>query len=82
MDVVPPKFAWGQRVVSRDDLFDDGSFPGAEPDGLIVPAGAEGEIVQTGIHEESGTHVYMVEFLGKLVVGCREEEIAHPGDSP
>jgi len=71
---MPPKFQWGQPVAAVVDLFDDGSFPGAQEESLLVAAGTAGAVVQTGVHTESGTNVYMVEF-GKHVVGCREDEI-------
>ncbi len=69
-------FQWGQRVRAGIDLYNDGSHPGHAPDALLVPAGAIGEIVQTGMHVESNTPVYMVEFDGvQHVVGCLQEEI-------
>jgi nitrogen fixation protein NifZ len=72
-----PKYQWGQRVRATIDLHNDGSHPEHAPDALLVPAGAAGEIVQTGMHVESNTPVYMVEFDGvRHVVGCLEEEIS------
>jgi nitrogen fixation protein NifZ len=72
-----PKYQWGQRVRAGVDLYNDGSHPEHEPEALLVPAGAGGEIVQTGMHVETRTPVYMVEFDGvPHVVGCLEEEIA------
>jgi nitrogen fixation protein NifZ len=76
-DTREPKFQWGQRVRAGIDLYNDGSLPEHELGALLVPAGATGEIVQTGMHVESNTPVYMVEFDGvRHVVGCLEEEIA------
>ena len=70
-----PKFQWGQPVAASIDLFNDGTLPG-EPEGaLLVKAGDKGEIVQIGAHTETGTHVYLVEFTEKRVVGCLEGEI-------
>jgi nitrogen fixation protein NifZ len=71
-----PKFDWGQRVTASIDLFNDGSHPESELDALLVGQGTAGEVVQVGMHEESSTPVYMVEFDSKRVVGCLEEEIA------
>jgi nitrogen fixation protein NifZ len=71
-----PKFDWGQRVTASIDLFNDGSHPESELDALLVGRGTAGEVVQVGMHEESSTPVYMVEFDSKRVVGCLEEEIA------
>ena len=79
-DAREPKYQWGQRVRAGVDLYNDGSHPEHEPDALLVPAGASGEIVQTGMHMESNTPVYMVEFAGvRHVVGCLEEEITLEG---
>jgi nitrogen fixation protein NifZ len=70
-----PKYQWGQRVKALIDLHNDGSFPDAPPNSLLVAIGATGEIVQVGAHAESNTPVYLVEFSERLVVGCLEEEI-------
>jgi len=70
------KFQWGQRVTALTDLHNDGSFPDAELESLLVSVGDKGEIVQVGMHTESNTPVYLVEFGERLVVGCMEEEIA------
>jgi nitrogen fixation protein NifZ len=71
-----PKYQWGQPIVAAVDLLNDGSFPEREADALLVAQGVPGEVVQVGRHEGSGTLVYMVEFPGGVVVGCREEELA------
>lgn len=71
-----PKYQWGQRVKTLIDLHNDGGFPNAEPDALLVSIGALGEIVQVGAHTETNTPIYLVEFGDGLVVGCFEEEIA------
>lgn len=70
-----PKFQWGQRVKALIDLRNDGSFPDAPAEGLLVGIGDTGEIVQVGTHTESNVPVYLVEFGARLVVGCLEEEI-------
>ena len=76
LDIRQPKYQWGQPVIAVTDLINDGSFPGAELDALLIETGTKGEIVQTGLHEESNTPVYMVEFPGGKVIGCLEAEIA------
>jgi nitrogen fixation protein NifZ len=68
------RFGWGQRVVARVDLFNDGGYPEYEPEALLVAVGTIGEIVQVGMHSETRTPIYLVEF-GRLVIGCLEEEI-------
>jgi len=70
-----PKFEWGQQVSAVLDLYNDGSYPGAPADGLLVAAGETGEIVNVGTHVETNTHIYLVEFREKIVVGCFESEI-------
>jgi nitrogen fixation protein NifZ len=75
MDIREPKYQWGQPVVAIIDLVNDGSYPDVELEGLLIPEGTRGEIVQTGLHEESNTPVYLVEFPGGKVVGCLENEL-------
>lgn len=70
-----PKFQWGQRVKALIDLRNDGTFPDAPEQGLLVKTGDMGEIVQVGTHTEENMPIYLVEFGEKLVVGCLEEEI-------
>ncbi|XIA67420.1 nitrogen fixation protein NifZ [Bradyrhizobium sp. TZ2] len=70
-----PKYQWGQRVTAAVDLINDGSFPDAPADGLLVGVGAVGEIVQVGRHTEANVTIYLVEFRERLVVGCLEEEV-------
>ena len=70
-----PKYQWGQRVQAQIDLINDGSFPNAPADALLVNVGDTGEIVQVGSHTDSNTPIYLVEFAENLVVGCLEEEI-------
>ncbi len=70
------KFAWGQHVVAGIDLFNDGSHPERSIDVLLVACGTKGEVVQVGMHADTDTPVYLVEFAGSCVVGCLEEEIA------
>ncbi|WP_028350586.1 nitrogen fixation protein NifZ [Bradyrhizobium murdochi] len=70
-----PKYQWGQRVKAAVDLINDGSFPDAPVNGLLIGAGAIGEIVQVGRHTEANVPIYLVEYGERLVVGCLEEEI-------
>jgi len=70
-----PKYQWGQRVKAAIDLVNDGTFPDAPVDGLLVATGGVGEIVQVGTHTEANLPIYLVEFGERLVVGCLEEEI-------
>jgi nitrogen fixation protein NifZ len=62
-------------VKAQADLRNDGTFPDASLDALLVSVGDVGEIVQVGTHTEANMPIYLVEFSEKLVVGCLEEEI-------
>lgn len=75
IDPREPRYQWGQRVHALIDLYNDGTYPEQAVDGLLVRSGEQGEIVQIGTHVESNTPVYVVEFGGKHVVGCLEDEI-------
>lgn len=75
IDIREPKYRWGQPVTAAIDLLNDGSYPDTQDDALLVSAGTRGEVVQTGMHEDSNTPVYMVEFPDGKVVGCLEEEL-------
>lgn len=70
-----PRYQWGQRVRVLADLRNDGSYPDAPEQALLVSGGETGEIVQVGTHTDSNTPIYLVEFEGERVVGCLEEEI-------
>ncbi|MDD3764707.1 MAG: nitrogen fixation protein NifZ [Nevskiales bacterium] len=74
IDLQEPRFEWGQRVSARADLYNDGGFPDQPPDARLVQAGEHGEIVQVGMHEQSRTPLYLVEFAVG-VVGCLEDEL-------
>jgi nitrogen fixation protein NifZ len=70
-----PRYQWGQRVKTLNDLVNDGGYPDKEPEALLVASGGLGEIVQVGSHTDTNTPIYLVEFGEGLVVGCLEEEI-------
>ncbi|WP_442754132.1 nitrogen fixation protein NifZ [Methylocystis sp. JAN1] len=71
----PAKFDWGMRVRATTDLVNDGSYPDRADDELLVKSGDTGEIVNVGMHVETETPVYLVEFSPQLVIGCLEDEI-------
>jgi nitrogen fixation protein NifZ len=74
-------YEWGQPVRAVIDLFNDGSYPDAEEGALLAAAGTLGEIVQIGHHAEANIPIYLVEFEGRRVLGCLEEEIELASDS-
>jgi len=71
LDIREPKYQWGQPVKTVVDLLNDGSYPDVEEDVLLIASGTQGEIVQTGMHEESNTPVYIVEFPDGKVIALR-----------
>ncbi|MCP3460521.1 nitrogen fixation protein NifZ [Bradyrhizobium sp. CCGUVB23] len=70
-----PKYQRGQRVKAMFDLTNDGSFPDAPAEGLLVSLGDIGKIVQVRRHTEANLPIYLVKFGEHLVVGCLEREI-------
>ncbi|WP_375785057.1 nitrogen fixation protein NifZ [Bradyrhizobium sp. Pha-3] len=70
-----PKYRRGQRVKTAVDITNDGSFPNTEPEGLLLGAGATGEIIRVAIHTEANVPIYTVDFGERLLIGCLEEEI-------
>lgn len=75
MEMQSPRFEWGQRVRAAENLFNDGSHPAKTSDALLVRKDEQGEIVQVGMHLDSGTVVYKVEFASNHVIGCLEPEL-------
>lgn len=84
MDIREPVYRWGDRVLASVDLVNDGSFPEAAPEAVLVAAGSVGEVVNVGHHTDSNTPVYLVEFPHQdgraVVVGCVEEELARAAE--
>lgn len=70
------KYEWGQGVRASLDLYNDGSYPNAPAGTLLAASGDSGEIVNVGMHVESNTPIYLVEFPNGHVVGCLEEELS------
>lgn len=71
-----PKYQWGQTINCQTDIINDGSYPDAPLDAMLVEQGTQGEIVNVGNIEENGAPIYLVEFSNGKVVGVLEEEIA------
>lgn len=76
LDIREPKFQWGQPVQTLVGLYNDGGYPDMEPEALLAAQGSQGTIVQTGMHTDSNTPIYLVELPDGKVVGCLEEELA------
>jgi nitrogen fixation protein NifZ len=75
MDLRIPLYQWGQPVVARTDLVNDGSYPECAADEMLAAQGTQGEVVQVGTMLEAGIPIYLVSFPNGRVVGCLEEEI-------
>ncbi|MGY4229923.1 nitrogen fixation protein NifZ [Bradyrhizobium sp. USDA 4503] len=69
------KYRRGQQVKTVVDIINDGSFPNAEPDGVLLGAGVTGEIIRVAIHTEANVPIYTVDFGERRLIGCLEEEI-------
>ncbi|HBA33760.1 MAG TPA: nitrogen fixation protein NifZ [Gammaproteobacteria bacterium] len=73
----------GDTIYAREDIFNDGSFPGHAGNALLVRSGTRGVIINCG-HLEENEHqqIYLVQFedpdknndLG-IVVGCWPADI-------
>ncbi|RXG95180.1 nitrogen fixation protein NifZ [Bradyrhizobium zhanjiangense] len=70
-----PKYRRGQRVKAAVDLINDHSYPNTEPEGVLLAAGATGEIINVAIHTEANVPIYIVDFGEQMLIGCLEEEI-------
>ncbi|MBB4397114.1 nitrogen fixation protein NifZ [Bradyrhizobium sp. CIR48] len=68
-----PKYRRGQRVKTAVDLINDHSFPDTEPEGVLLAAGATGEIINVATHTEANVPIYIVDFGEQLLIGCLEE---------
>jgi nitrogen fixation protein NifZ len=75
IDLRLARYQWGQPVVARIDLVNDGSYPDCAVDALLAATGTEGQVVQVGTVVDGNIPIYLVEFPNGRVVGCREEEI-------
>ena len=75
MDIVLPKYQWGQRVRACIDLVNDGTFPEQAVDAVLAKNGEVGEIVNVGNISNINKPIYLVEFGPNRVIGCFEEEI-------
>lgn len=69
------KISIGPARENGSQSHQDESVATAPPDGILVGAGAIGEIVRVAMHTEASVPIYLVDFGERLVVGCLEEEI-------
>ncbi|MEO5337490.1 MAG: nitrogen fixation protein NifZ [Magnetospirillum sp. WYHS-4] len=70
-----PVFDFGQKVRSRKNVKNDGTFAGAEIGEVLVRKGEEGYVRDIGTFLQQ-FHVYAVEFIGTgRIVGMRAAEL-------
>jgi nitrogen fixation protein NifZ len=73
-----PKFKMGQKVLLKEDIVNDGTYPHAKIGALMMPKGSVGYIKDMGEFLQV-IRVYEVHFIGAdselEVVGCREHEL-------
>ncbi|MGY4627408.1 nitrogen fixation protein NifZ [Bradyrhizobium sp. USDA 4486] len=69
-----PKYRRGERDTTAVDLVNDRSFPDTEPEGVLLAAGATGEVINVAIHTEANVPIYVVDFGKQLLIRCFEEE--------
>jgi nitrogen fixation protein NifZ len=71
----PPAFAYGQKVRSRLNIRNDGTFPGKEIGDVLVTKGDEGYVVGIGTFLQQ-FYIYTVDFvaLGRKV-GMKRKEL-------
>ena len=72
-----PAFDLGDMVTATKALRNDGTYPepGCAVGAVLVPSGAQGEILNVGLYLQEHI-VYAVAFGNGRVVGCLERELA------
>ena len=71
-----PKYQWGQRVRGLIDLVNDGSFPNAPEDALLVGVGRRSARSSRSARMSRPTRRSTSSNSSeKYVIGCLEEEI-------
>ena len=71
----PPHFEFGEKVKSRRNIRNDGTFPGREVGDILVRKGDEGYVVSIGTFLQQ-FYIYAVEFPASgHQVGMRGKEL-------
>ena len=71
----PPHFEFGEKVKSRRNIRNDGTFPGREVGDILVRKGDEGYVVSIGTFLQQ-FYIYGVEFVAHgYKVGMRRKEL-------
>ncbi|MCD0420519.1 MAG: nitrogen fixation protein NifZ [Rhodopseudomonas sp.] len=71
----PPEFEYGQKVRSRLNIRNDGTFPGREIGEVLVKKGDEGYVVSIGTFLQQ-FYIYGVDFVAQgRIVGMKRREL-------
>lgn len=71
----PPAFAYGQKVRSRKNVRNDGTFMGKEIGDVLVKKGDEGFVTSIGTFLQQ-FYIYGIDFYDRgYVVGMRSKEL-------
>lgn len=72
----PPAFDYGQRVMAKKNVRNDGTFPGKEIGEILVKKGDLGYIANIGTFLQQ-YYIYGVDFIERgYVVGMMKKELA------
>jgi nitrogen fixation protein NifZ len=78
----PPRFAFGERVLSRSVVRNDGTFPGKEIGTVIVQRGEVGYVRSIGTFLQQ-FYIYGVEWVERgYQVGMRAKELCTLDELP
>ncbi|MGD9896267.1 MAG: nitrogen fixation protein NifZ [Candidatus Methylacidiphilaceae bacterium] len=71
----PPAFTYGQKVVSRKNIRNDGTFPGKEIGEVLIKKGERGVVTSIGTFLQR-FYIYGVDFYERgCVVGMKGKEL-------
>lgn len=78
----PPRFAFGERVVSRSVIRNDGTYPGRDVGEVLAKKGEIGYVTSIGTYLQQ-FYIYAVEFVDSGArVGMRAKELCSLDDLP
>ncbi|QSR87791.1 nitrogen fixation protein NifZ [Candidatus Methylacidiphilum infernorum] len=76
----PPAFEYGQRVRSKKNIRNDGTFPGKEIGEVLVKKGEIGYVTSIGTFLQK-FYIYGVDFVERgYLVGMKSEELEPAGE--
>ncbi|QSR85198.1 nitrogen fixation protein NifZ [Methylacidimicrobium sp. B4] len=71
----PPAFTYGQKVISRKHIRNDGTFPGKEIGEVLIKKGEKGVVTSIGTFLQR-FYIYGVDFYERgFVVGMKGKEL-------